>query len=170
MKPPKAPEKPVMPYMRYSRKVWDQVKAANQELKLWEISKVIGQMWRDLPDGEKQHYADEYEVEKAEYDRNHKAYLASPAYQAYMTAKGKASSTGVDDMGASNMKGYVGGVSDRRIEIQPAEDEEDIDDGMSVKHVAHARYVRNHRLVHEIFSDVVVPDVRSVVTSSRMTV
>ncbi len=30
-------------------------------------------------------------------------------------------------------------VAERRIDIQPAEDEEDPDDGLSVKHIAHAR-------------------------------
>jgi len=171
LKPPKAPEKPLMPYMRYSRKVWDEVKAANQELKLWEIGKIIGQMWRELPDADKQEFVEEYESEKSEYEKSLKSYHNSPAYQAFVAAKSKAQQGG-DDKESSNDRGMSSkaAFNDRRIEIQPAEDEEDIDDGMSVKHVAHARYVRNHRLVHEIFSDIVVPDVRSVVTTARMQV
>ncbi|CAK1542509.1 unnamed protein product [Leptosia nina] len=169
-KPPKPPEKPLMPYMRYSRRVWDTVKAANPDLKLWEIGRIIGGMWRDLPQSEKYAYVDEYEAEKSEYEKSLKAYHNSPPYLAYIAAKNKAV-VGALEEESSSKKGSSQKdqqQQDRRIDIQPAEDEEDQDEGLSVKHVAYARYLRNHRLINEIFSDTVVPDVRSVVTTARM--
>ncbi|XP_075981840.1 brahma associated protein 111kD isoform X7 [Anticarsia gemmatalis] len=173
-KPPKPPEKPLMPYMRYSRRVWDTVKAAHPDLKLWEIGRIIGSMWRDLPETEKAGYVDEYEAEKLEYEKSLKAYHNSPAYLAYIAAKNKAVGKGhVGNLEeeSSSKKGSSQKEQqqqDRRIDIQPAEDEEDQDEGLSIKHVAYARYLRNHRLINEIFSDTVVPDVRSVVTTARM--
>ncbi|XP_047515430.1 SWI/SNF-related matrix-associated actin-dependent regulator of chromatin subfamily E member 1 isoform X3 [Pieris napi] len=167
-KPPKPPEKPLMPYMRYSRRVWDTVKAANPDLKLWEIGRIIGGMWRDLPQTEKYAFVDEYEAEKSEYEKTLKAYHNSPTYLAYIAAKNKAVVGALEEESSSKKGSSQKEQQDRRIDIQPAEDEEDQDEGLSVKHVSYARYLRNHRLINEIFSDTVVPDVRSVVTTARM--
>ncbi|XP_033099639.1 SWI/SNF-related matrix-associated actin-dependent regulator of chromatin subfamily E member 1-like [Anneissia japonica] len=158
-KQPKPPEKPLMPYMRYSRSVWDKVKQEHPEMKLWEIGKVIGHMWRELSDDAKQVYIDEYEGEKADYNLAIKAYHNSSAYQAWVVAKTKAQQQSDDP---------VQQRPEARMSIQPAEDDEDQDDGFSVKHVATARFQRNHRLIGEIFSEIAVPDPRSVITENRM--
>ncbi|XP_008328828.1 SWI/SNF-related matrix-associated actin-dependent regulator of chromatin subfamily E member 1-like isoform X2 [Cynoglossus semilaevis] len=166
-KPPKPPDKPLMPYMRYSRKVWDQVKASNPDLKLWEIGKIIGGMWRDLTDEEKQDYLNEYEAEKIEYNDSLKAYHNSPAYLAYVNAKNRAEAAMEEESRQRQSRMDKG---DPYMSIQPAEDPDDYDDGFSVKHTAAARFQRNHRLISDILSEFVVPDVRSVVTTGRMQV
>ncbi|CAH2258044.1 jg26743 [Pararge aegeria aegeria] len=167
-KPPKPPEKPLMPYMRYSRRVWDSVKAANPDLKLWEIGRIIGGMWRDLPQTEKYAFVDEYEAEKAQYTEMLKTYQSSPAYLQWLAHKSRVGNLEEESSTKKGASQKESQQQDRRIDIQPAEDEEDQDEGLSVKHVAYARYLRNHRLINEIFSDTVVPDVRSVVTTARM--
>ncbi|XP_031207144.1 SWI/SNF-related matrix-associated actin-dependent regulator of chromatin subfamily E member 1 isoform X6 [Mastomys coucha] len=156
-----------MPYMRYSRKVWDQVKASNPDLKLWEIGKIIGGMWRDLTDEEKQEYLNEYEAEKIEYNESMKAYHNSPAYLAYINAKSRAEAALEEESRQRQSRMEKG---EPYMSIQPAEDPDDYDDGFSMKHTATARFQRNHRLISEILSESVVPDVRSVVTTARMQV
>ena len=42
------------------------------------------------------------------------------------------------------------------------------EDEYSVKHVAAARYLRNHQLINEVFGDTILPDVRNVVTAQRI--
>ena len=84
MKLPKTSlEKPLTPYLRYFRQMWDELKAAHQQLILKDIGKIIRQKWRDLPDGEKQEFVEEYETEMIEYERTLqvRAQHNSAAYQ-----------------------------------------------------------------------------------------
>lgn len=88
--PPRRPDKPLTPYMRYSRKMWDSVKATHPERTFPEVARVMGQMWRELPGESKQEYVDSYNAEKTEYKEALKSYLSSPEYQAWEAAKVRA--------------------------------------------------------------------------------
>jgi len=155
------------------------VKGDNPELKLWEIGKIIGQMWRDLADDQKQEYIEAFEAEKVEYNDSLKSYHNSPAYQSWISAKAKAQrvlddhnrQTPAHDRHTTNLLGFPSPQkqSEGKVCLQSADDDDDCDE-FSVKHLATARYQRNHRLINEIFSDSIVPDVRSVVTNARMQV
>ncbi|KAF3825459.1 hypothetical protein GH733_005441 [Mirounga leonina] len=155
-KPPKPPDKPLMPSMRYSRKVRGQVKPSNPDLKLWEIGKIIGGMWQDLTDEEKQEYLNEYEAEKIEYNGSMKAYHNSPAHLAYINAKSRAEAALGEESRQRQSRMEKG---EPYMSIQPAEDPDDYDDGFSMKHRATARFQKNHRFISEILSGSVVPDV-----------
>ncbi|XP_061833131.1 SWI/SNF-related matrix-associated actin-dependent regulator of chromatin subfamily E member 1-like isoform X4 [Nerophis lumbriciformis] len=104
---------------------------------------------------------------KIEYNESMKAYHNSPAYLAYINAKSRAEAALEEESRQRQSRLDKG---EPYMSIQPAEDPDDYDDGFSVKHSAAARFQRNHRLISEILSESVVPDVRSVVTTARMQV
>ncbi|XP_028311199.1 SWI/SNF-related matrix-associated actin-dependent regulator of chromatin subfamily E member 1-like isoform X4 [Gouania willdenowi] len=104
---------------------------------------------------------------KIEYNESMKAYHNSPAYLAYVNAKSRAEAALEEESRQRQSRLDKG---EPYMSIQPADDPDDFDDGFSIKHSAAARFQRNHRLISEILSESVVPDVRSVVTTARMQV
>ncbi|KAL1227800.1 SWI/SNF-related matrix-associated actin-dependent regulator of chromatin subfamily E member [Trichinella spiralis] len=156
-KGPKPPEKPIMPYMRYSRRMWDKVRATNPDYKFWDIGKIIGRKWRELPDGEKQIYFDEYELEKQEYEKQMKAYHNSAAFQNYLTQKNK-----------ERNEAWRSTQVESSVYVQPIDEESDEIDSNYPRYFSAERYARNQRLLGEIFSAVAVPSANSIVTSERL--
>jgi len=166
---PKAPDKPLLPYMRYSRKMWEELKAEGK--RVWEVGKIIGQKWREMPDEDKQPYFEEYEQEKAVYNEQMKVYRNSPAYKRWLDAKQQAEQVAREAASLGPQHSEYGPPppsviapprqtpAEARIQMMQHEDEED--EYITMKQLAAVRFHRNHRLMAEIFNDVVVPDMRT---------
>jgi len=143
-KPPKFPDKPVQPYMRYSRKVWDSMKQNHPELKTYEIAREIGKSWRGLSESERRQYQKEYEMEKAEYYERVNAYNRSPAYQQYLVAKGRWESAEIKD------------DDDMYFSMEPVDDVQTDDNQFSYRSLCAARFHRNKFFMMDILSESVV--------------
>lgn len=173
-KQPKPPDKPLLPYMRYSRKMWEKLKEEGK--RVWEVGKIIGQKWRELSDDEKQQYVDEYEQEKFNYGERVKAYQNSPAYRQWLEMKQQAEqmkdTCSFTEFGPPPPPVIVPpkqSPADTRM-LMMLQQEDDEDEYITMKQVAAIRFHRNHRLMAELFNDVVVPDVKSVVNKDRIMV
>ena len=166
-KPPKQPDKPLPAYMRYSRKVWESVKSQHPDMKMWDIGKLIGEQWRNLPENERQAFFAEYEVEKSEYQEAMKEYHNSTAYREWLKAKERAMNAMQEQQMMEKSMGGSIPKEEPRFQLQQIEDDDDEGD-FSIKHVAAARFQRNHRLIVEIFSEAAVPDIKTVVTKPRL--
>jgi len=165
-KPPKQPDKPLPAYMRYSRKVWEKVKSQHPEMKMWDIGKLIGEQWRNLPEDERQGFFAEYEVEKLEYQEAMKAYHNSTAYRDWLKAKERATNALQEQQMMEKMMGGNMPKEEPRFQLQQIEDDDEED--FTTKHIAAARFQRNHRLVADIFSEATVPDIKTIVTRPRL--
>merc|ERR1719357_2340691 len=126
---------------------------------------MIGQMWRDLPEGEKNRFTQHYELEKHDYERKLRQYRNSLA-QASSQSKGRESDA-TEKAAHLNKTLPIDSITNNKedgIDIVAVPDEED--DGLTIKHVAHARFNMNNKLINEIFSDVIVPISESESSSS----
>jgi high mobility group protein B3 len=63
-----APKRPLQSYMLFSGDVRADVRAANPDVKITEISKLIGEQWKILPEKQKAKYAERYQKAKQVYD------------------------------------------------------------------------------------------------------
>lgn len=182
--PPKPPDKPLMPYVRYNKKMWDKLRGdGNSELKLWDISRMIGSKWREMSDEDKQPYFDEYEAEKSIYHEQLKVYHNSPSYKRWLEEKRLAEQAYHEAQQLQQQQQQENYAPPPPQIISPSHHQAHIDPRLSammtindneeseyvtVKQVATARYYRNHKLMAEIFNDTPVPDTRSAVTEDRL--
>ena len=157
MRPSRAPEPPLNPYMRYSRKYWHRVRLENQDRPLWDIAKIIANKWREAPEAEKMEYQQQYEHERLEYEKALKAYMNNPNNQQSAMQKRAMKQT---DRSGRRQEPNAGVI------IQPVNDEDPFE--ATPERIAAMRFERNQRLLLELFNGNPMPDARSFIGPQRI--
>lgn len=81
-----APKKPASPYILYC----NHQRSINQEIKRMQIKdqgKVLGEMWKDIKEEEKQKFVDMYQKEKEKYESEFEEFKKTPEYETYLAEK-----------------------------------------------------------------------------------
>uniref|UniRef100_A0A7E4W6G1 HMG box domain-containing protein n=1 Tax=Panagrellus redivivus TaxID=6233 RepID=A0A7E4W6G1_PANRE len=151
----KIPETPLSPYMRFSAKNWQRIRMEFHDRPLWEVSKLVAERWRQLPEQERKDYHTAYEQERAEYEKVLRAINHNTAINQQAVIQKR------QRHGGSRRADPTAGVV-----IQPVIDEDPYE--YTPKKVSAMRFERNQRLLLELFNGVPMPDVRNFVAPGRI--
>uniref|UniRef100_A0AC34R6T4 HMG box domain-containing protein n=1 Tax=Panagrolaimus sp. JU765 TaxID=591449 RepID=A0AC34R6T4_9BILA len=171
MRPSRAPEPPLNPYMRFSRKYWHRVRLENQDRPLWDIAKIIANKWREATEDERNEYQQQYEHERIEYEKALKMFLNNPNNQ--QSALQKRAMKQQLDQRTRRFDANSGVV------IQPVNDEDPFEvtperlAAMRFERnqrllLAAMRFERNQRLLLEIFNGQALADPRNFISPQRI--
>ncbi|XP_073977631.1 SWI/SNF-related matrix-associated actin-dependent regulator of chromatin subfamily E member 1-like isoform X2 [Rhodnius prolixus] len=140
------PNLPSTPFMRFSKANMDKLLEYYPDSKPWNVGRLMGQLWRELPEKEKQPYFDAYKAAKSDYDKKLKLFLTATSRNCYTDQESY-----VKDAPSNESSTFS---ENEEFGIEPAEDETDLsDDSFAEIRKAHSRYVRNNLLMKVIFSD-----------------
>lgn len=141
------PNLPPTPYMRFSKANMEKLLEYYPDSKAWNVGRLMGQLWRELPEKEKLPYFDAYKAAKTDFDKKFKSFYTTTSKNCYAEDQElniKDSATNESNIFSENEEPY----------IEPAEDEEDFtDESFTEKHKSHARFVKNNLLMNAIFSN-----------------
>ncbi|PKK76407.1 HMG-box, partial [Rhizophagus irregularis] len=65
---PNAPKRPRNAFLMYCKSQRDQAREENQNKGFQDVTRILSQKWKDLPNEEKQKYYDMYNKEKQRYE------------------------------------------------------------------------------------------------------
>lgn len=79
-----APKAPLTGYVRFLNEHREKVRAENQNLPFHEVTKILGNMWSQLPSQQKQAYLEEAEKDKERYMKELEVYQQTDAYKNFV--------------------------------------------------------------------------------------